>query len=97
MEPMVLTALQAEVQAADERLAEAWLTRVGLEEALAAAKDASARLGRDPVIEDAKVVLANVNGCSPSQAFVYLKNLSQRTNCKLRDVARQILDVSESS
>jgi len=92
MEPTSQTALQAEVSAADERLDQAWSTRVGLDEALAYAKEVSRKLGRDPAIEDAKVMLADANGCTPSEAFVYLKNLSQTTNCKLREVARRILD-----
>jgi AmiR/NasT family two-component response regulator len=92
MEPTALTALQAEVAAADERLDQAWLARVGLDEALACAKELSGKLGRDPAIEDAKVMLAQANGCSPSEAFLYLRSLSQRTNCKVRDVARRILE-----
>jgi len=43
------------------------------------------------VIGQAKGVLMVVHGCSADEAFAFLRDLSQRTNVKLRDVAAQVV------
>jgi hypothetical protein len=49
------------------------------------------QLASQPVIEQAKgIIMANTR-CDQNQAFDILRRASQRTNVKLRDVARQIV------
>jgi len=50
----------------------------------------SALASRD-VIGQAKGVLMVVHACSADEAFAMLRELSQRTNVKLRDVAAQVV------
>lgn len=76
---------------ADARLDGAWRAGAGLDEALARAKQLSRDIGRDPVIEDAKVTLARVCECDPSTAFEVLRNISQRTNRKVSEIAREVV------
>jgi transcriptional regulator with GAF, ATPase, and Fis domain len=45
-----------------------------------------------PLIEQAKGILMAREGCDEVQAFDMLKRASQRTNRKLRDIARQVVD-----
>jgi AmiR/NasT family two-component response regulator len=40
----------------------------------------------------AKGALIAVHGCDPDEAFARLTNYSQRSNTKLRDVARELLN-----
>ena len=77
--------------AADEALDRAWEVRTGVQSALAEAKRWSARVGRHARIEDAKLQVARLNGCSPSEAFDYLRRISQSTNRPVREVADDIL------
>lgn len=44
------------------------------------------------MIEDAKIALAEANGCLPSEAFTYLVRISQQTNTKLRIIAHRIVE-----
>jgi AmiR/NasT family two-component response regulator len=76
---------------ADEALDRAWEARIDLEAALADARRWSARLGRNPQIENASIELARLNGCSPSDSFKLLRRLSQSTNRPISDVAEEIL------
>ena len=76
------------LRAADEALDDAWRVGVGVDEALARTKRLCVALGRDPVIEDAKVKLAAAMGCAPSAAYDTLVSISRRTNSNIRDVAR---------
>ena len=82
----------AAVDAADKQLDEAWRTGTGIDQALQTAKAASRAIGRDPHIEDAKLLIARRTGCSPSEAFAKLKIMSQHGHRKIRDVAYAILD-----
>jgi AmiR/NasT family two-component response regulator len=86
-----LRVVEEALLAADEALDRAWESRVEIELALTEAKRWSARLGRNPQIEDAKIELARLNGCSPSEAFAYLRRISQSTNRPIRDVADEIV------
>ena len=79
---------QEVLRAADEALDRAWRRGVGVDEALARTKRVCVAVGRDPVIEDAKVKVAAAMGCEPSAAYDTLVSISQRTNSKVRDVAR---------
>jgi AmiR/NasT family two-component response regulator len=86
-----LRVIEEALLAADEALDRAWEARISLASALADARRWSARLGRNPQIEDAKIELARLNGCSPSEAFDYLRRISQSTNRPIREVADEIL------
>ena len=79
------------VEDADRLLDEAWLNGGDLEQALALAKRLSREIGRDPVIEDAKIALARSNNCTPSQAFELLVRISQTTNRKVRVVSHEVI------
>jgi hypothetical protein len=50
-----------------------------------------ARLESMPVIEQAKGVLMAQTGCGPDQAFDLLRQASQRSNVKVRDLADAIV------
>ena len=50
-----------------------------------------ARLESQPVIEQAKGILIARSGCSPDRAFEVLRQASQRTNTKVRDIAARIV------
>jgi AmiR/NasT family two-component response regulator len=56
----------------------------------------AARLESQPVIEQAKGILIAQVGCSPDQAFSLLRAASQRTNVRVRDIARDIVDRTTS-
>jgi AmiR/NasT family two-component response regulator len=86
--------LKRAVNAADDELDRAWMSGADVESHLLRAKALSEAIGRDPVIEEAKVVLARKQNCTPSEAFATLREISQRTNRKLRDVAHEILEAS---
>ena len=86
-----LPVIEKALLAADEALDRAWEAQIGIESALAEAKRWSAQIGRNPQIEDAKLELARLNGCSPSDAFDYLRRISQCTNRPIREVADEIL------
>jgi hypothetical protein len=49
------------------------------------------QLASQPVIEQAKGIIMANSHCDEDQAFEILRRASQRTNIKLRDVARQIV------
>jgi hypothetical protein len=56
----------------------------------------AARLESQPVIEQAKGILIAEVGCTPDEAFGMLRAASQRTNVRIRDLARQIVDRAAS-
>jgi AmiR/NasT family two-component response regulator len=62
-----------------------------LERNLERARRMSVRIGRDPDIEDAKVLLARRSGCTPSEAYRLLVELSQRSNRRVRAVASEVV------
>jgi AmiR/NasT family two-component response regulator len=86
--------LEATLNAADEALDKAWITGGDVEAHLLQAKALSEAIGRDPMIEEAKVRLARSRGCTPSEAFDVLRKLSQRSNRKLREVAHEVVQAS---
>jgi hypothetical protein len=75
----------------DEELDRAWRRGAGLDEVLDRACRVSVEVGRDPMIELAKVAIAGVQGCAPSAAFEVLTALSQHTNRKVAEVARALV------
>ena len=83
--------IEGALLAADEALDRAWESRADLMLAVADARRLSARLGRSPRIEDAKIEVARLNGCSPSEAFDHLRRMSQSTNRPIRELADEIL------
>jgi hypothetical protein len=50
-----------------------------------------AALASRPVIDQAKGILIATHGCSPEDAFDMLCTASQRSNRKLRDIARDVV------
>jgi two-component system, response regulator / RNA-binding antiterminator len=50
-----------------------------------------AALASRPVIDQAKGILIATHGCSPEDAFDMLCAASQRSNRKLRDIARDVV------
>jgi AmiR/NasT family two-component response regulator len=86
-----LAELRDALATADAQLDEAWATGAGMEEALRRARRLSDQLGRSPLIEDAKVEIARRHGCTPSEAYRRLVDISQRSNRKLRDAARELV------
>jgi AmiR/NasT family two-component response regulator len=85
------------VEDADRHLDQAWLAGGDVEAALALAKRISSDIGRDPMIEDAKVLLARTNGCTPSQAFELLVKISQTTNQKVSAISHRIVSELDGS
>jgi len=85
------------VEDADRHLDQVWLAGGDVEAALALAKRISRDIGRDPVIEDAKVLVARTNGCTPSQAFEFLVKISQTTNQKVAAISHRIVGALDDS
>jgi AmiR/NasT family two-component response regulator len=56
----------------------------------------AARLDSQPVIEQAKGILIAQVGCTPDEAFTMLRTASQRTNVRIRDLARDIVERTAS-
>jgi AmiR/NasT family two-component response regulator len=56
----------------------------------------AARLDSQPIIEQAKGILIAQLGCTPDEAFGILRAASQRTNVRVRDLARDIVDRATS-
>ena len=54
-------------------------------------RDLAERVGRDPAIEGAKLVLRQRYAITGGEAFQMLRHVSQHSNRKLRDVARDVL------
>jgi len=49
-------------------------------------------VGRDDAIERAKALVADQYGVTRGQAFELMRQLSQKQNRKVRDIARDVLD-----
>jgi len=56
----------------------------------------AAKLDSQPVIEQAKGILIAQVGCTPDEAFSMLRAASQRSNVRVRDLARDIVDRAAS-
>jgi AmiR/NasT family two-component response regulator len=78
--------------AADQVLDDAWEAQFGVSAALAVAKGLSAEVGREPLIEDAKLLIAGERNCSPSEAFDLLASVSKRHNIKVAAIARRLME-----
>jgi AmiR/NasT family two-component response regulator len=57
----------------------------------------AARLESQPLIEQAKGILIAQVGCTADEAFGLLRAASQRTNVRVRDLARDIIDRATST
>ena len=68
----------------------------GLEDCQDEVRDLRAALVTRPVIEQAKGMLIANRGCSPDEAFQMLTDASQRSNRKLREVAKAMVDGAQS-
>lgn len=86
------TTIEERLVAADRALDQAWMRNSEIAEALANARAASEQVGREPLIEDAKVVIAHRMSCTPSAAFGVLVSMSQARNQQVSDVARGLVD-----
>jgi AmiR/NasT family two-component response regulator len=83
------------LEEADRLFDQAWVAGGDMACALADAKRLSGCVGRDPVIEDAKLQLAEANSCTPSEAFALLVKMSQSMNRKVAAIARQLVDQAQ--
>ena len=88
--------LESMMLAADQALDRAWTTGHDLTQALERAKRLSVALGREPLIEEAKLLIADAQGCRPSEAFLRLVAASQLQNCKLAQLARELVATAEA-
>jgi anti-anti-sigma factor len=86
------SAVAAQLEVADRELDTAWAAGEGVEEALARARELSKAVGREPSIEDAKLLVARSLQCSPSEAFQRLVAISQSQNLKLAELSRQLVE-----
>jgi hypothetical protein len=77
--------------AADRALDQAWAMGRDVGLALEHAKELSRRLGREPLIEDAKLLIAQAEHCTPNEAFLRLIAASQHHNRKVGQLAREIV------
>lgn len=77
---------------ADRALDQAWMRNGDVSEALSHARAVREEVGREPLIEDAKVVIAYRMSCTPSAAFDLLLAISVAYNQKVRDIARGLVD-----
>jgi AmiR/NasT family two-component response regulator len=71
-------------------------THIDLEDCQDEVDDLRAALRSRPVIDQAKGILMSERGCTANEAFEMLSAASQRGNEKLRDVARRIVDGTQS-
>ena len=55
----------------------------------------SERVGRDPAIERAKVLMRERYGINGAEAFDLLRHISQNRNRKIRDIAREMVTRAE--
>jgi anti-anti-sigma factor len=78
----------------DRLLDVAWQAGTGAEQMLAVARELSLMVGREPLIEDVKLLIAQAQGCTPSEAFERLVRVSQQRNEKLADVARRLAEAT---
>ncbi|MDX6592757.1 MAG: hypothetical protein QOJ13_1953 [Gaiellales bacterium] len=79
------------VAAVDWVLDDAWETQTAVSATLALAKRVSAEVGREPLIEDAKLLLAAQRDCTPSEAFELLVGVSKNHNVKVAELARRLV------
>jgi len=80
-----------ELQKADLALEDAWRRGRGIQAALEHARSVSELAGREPAIEDAKVLIAMKMRCSPEQAFEGLKTRARNENRKVAELARELV------
>lgn len=89
--------MTAALASADRALDHAWITGRGIDAALSLAKQLSEQIGRDPAIEDAKLLIANAQRCTPTEAFLRLVTASQSHNTKVAELARELVIASQRS
>ena len=77
--------------AADRALDRAWRGGVGVAKAAAHAHELSEPLRCDPAMEDAKVIVSDHHACSPDEALSRLVFVSQYTNRRLQEIAREVV------
>lgn len=76
----------------DRLLDLAWQSGSETGEILAIARELSVIVGREPLIEDAKIHLAQAQDCTPDEAFQRLVRVSQQRNEKLATLARRLAE-----
>jgi anti-sigma B factor antagonist len=97
VEPRDADEATALLSLADDLLDAAWQADDGVDQALALARRLSLAVGREPAIEDAKILVANEQKCTPSEAFQRLIIQSQTRNEKLADLARRLTVAIEAT
>jgi hypothetical protein len=70
--------------------------REGVDEALARAKELSETVGREPIIEDAKL-RRGAERMSPGEAFVRIVFVSSCFKLPLADLAEEVIDAAAAS
>ena len=80
------------LQAADHLLDIAWESGHDTSEPLRLARELSQAVGREPLIEDAKLLIADAQRCTPSEAFQSLVHFSQLRNQRIADIARRLAE-----
>lgn len=89
--------LESMMLAADQALDRAWTTGHNLTQALERAKQLSVALGREPLIEDAKLLIADAQHCTPNEAFLRLMCASNIQKRKLAHLARDIVATADAT
>jgi AmiR/NasT family two-component response regulator len=89
--------LYAMMIAADQALDRAWKTGHDICDALEHAKELSRALGGEPLIEDAKLLIADAQHCTPNEAFLRLACVSQVQQQPVAHLARDIVATAEAT
>ena len=79
------------VSAADRALEDAWLTGEDTAPALAAARQANVDAGREPEIQDAKLIVASAMTCRPCEAYLILLAHSRLERCSVAALAQRVV------
>jgi AmiR/NasT family two-component response regulator len=83
------------VFAVDMALDDAWQSQTDIPRILALARRLSTEVGREPLIEDAKLLVAAERNCTPSEAFELLVRTSKSHNIKVAELARRLVETNQ--
>lgn len=70
------------------------VTAARLEELTELVDNLNRHIASQPVIEQAKGILMARSHCTPDEAFDQLRRASMRSNVKVRDIARQVVEAA---
>ena len=83
--------IDAKLLASDRAIDEAWRGGVGVAMAVTRAEELSDPLRLDVLLEDAKVIVSDHQGCSPEEALARLCFVSSHTKRRLQDIASEVV------